>query len=124
MTKLPRQIALVLSAFPASEWAPQLVNAVNQFALEVVQAFLFASPKYKTLDFTVGLNQEDSFPIDFPVDATPNEVRVASPGDDGLSAVTVKWVPITITASQLGVRINYITGLSSNTTYSIRLAYQ
>lgn len=127
MTKLPRQIALVLESFPASTWAPQLVSAVNQFALEVVQAFLFSIPKYKTLTIRTGPNQEDAFPIDFPVQAIPSEVRVAAElnqwgGDSKYAAMTVRWSPIV--TQGLCVRVNFITGLDANSSYSIRLAYQ
>ncbi len=129
MTKLPRQIALVLESFPASAWAPQLVQAVNQFAFEVVQAFLFSIPKYKVLEFATPLNQEEAFPIDFPVERMPVEVRVAAEmsqwgGDARYAAMTVRWSPIVLNAGQLAVRVNFITGLSSNTNYSLRLAYQ
>ncbi len=123
--RVPRQIALVLSTFPLGQWATDLVNAINQFSLEVVQAFQQTAPKYKTLSFATSATIADSFPIDFPVDASPSEVRIAAAtGDNGTAALTVKWVPISITSSQLGVRVSLITGLSSNTTYSIRLSYQ
>ncbi len=128
MTRLPRQIALVLSSFPASAWAPELVTAINQFAFEVVQAFLFAVPKYKDLKITTGADQEDSFPIDFPVERTPTDVRVAAElsqwgGDSRYAAMTVRWSPI-VSNGALSVRVNFITGLDANRSYSIRLAYQ
>ncbi len=127
--KLPRQVALVLEAFPASVWAPQLVQAVNQFALEVVQAFLFTIPKYKVLIFATSENQEDSFPIDFPVEAIPTEVRVAAElnqwgGDSRYAAMTIRWSPVIGNNGQPCVRVNFITGLNSDSSYSIRLAYQ
>lgn len=123
--KLPRQVGLVLEQFPPGEWSRSLVNALNQFALEVVQSFRVAGVRYKTLSFTTGDAVEDSFPIDFPVEASPSEVRIAGVprGDSaGVSAVTVKWQPIV--AQGLAVRVNYITGLTSQTQYAIRLAYQ
>lgn len=127
MVKLPRQIALVLESFPASAWAPQLVQAINQFAFEVVQAFLFATPKYKVINFATSTNQEDSFPIDIPVESMPVEVRVAAElnqwgGDARYAAMMVRWSPIV--TQGLAVRVNFITGLASNTSYSLRLAYQ
>ncbi len=122
--KPPRQVALVLSLFPREPWAQALVSAVNQFALEVVRAFTFGQPVYKTLDFTTGAAVADSFPIDFPVEATPVDVWVSAvpSGDNGTSAVTVKWQPISTPG--LAVRVNLVTGLAVNTTYSIRLGYR
>lgn len=123
--KLPRQIALVLSLFPQEGWAGALVNALNQFSLEVVQAFRFAVPQYKTLTFSTGATVADSFPIDFPVDAFPSDVWIAGvPSGDqaGTSAITVKWLPVV--ANSLVVRVSLITGLSANSTYAIRLGFR
>ncbi len=122
--KLPRQIALVLSAFPKGPWSQTLVNAINQFSLEVVQAFRFGQPKYKVLTFTTGSSSADSFPIDFPVEATPVDVWIAAviSGDTGGSAITLKWQPISTPA--LSVRVTLITGLGDDTTYNIRLGYR
>ncbi len=124
MIRLPRQIALVLASFPAGNWAAELVNAVNQFSLEVVQAFRFAVPQYKTLTFTTGTTVADSFPIDFPVESTPVDVWVANSGESDVYAVTVKWAPIVANGNQLAVRVNLLTGLASASTYSIRLGYR
>lgn len=123
---LPRQVALAIRLFPASEWATSLVNAVNQFSIETVQALRFALPKYKTLDLVVVDDAAALFPIDFPVEASPVDVWVAHSGDAGLSsqAVTVKWEPIVGNQNQLCVRVNLITGLALNSTYSIRLGYR
>ncbi len=123
--KLPRQVALVLELFPKESWAQTLVNAVNQFALEVVQALRVAQVQYKTLTFRTGEDVTAAFPIDFPVESTPRDVRIAGiPSGDviGLSAITVKWQPIV--AQGLSVRVQYITGLTANTSYTVRLAYQ
>lgn len=122
--RLPRQIALVLEAFPKEAWAAGLVNLLNQFSLEVVQAFRVAQPIYKTLSFTTGASVADSFPIDFPVESTPNDVWVAQVGDAGTGSVTVKWAPIVGNNLQLSVRVLMVTGLSSNTSYSVRLGYR
>ncbi len=125
MIKLPRQIALVLSTFPVETWAQQLVNNLNQFSLEVVQALRLAVPQYRTLNFTTGASVPDSFPVDFPVDETPNDVWVASSGVEGVTnAIAVNWAPILGNNSAPSVRISYITGLASLTRYSIRLGYR
>lgn len=126
MTKLPRQIALVRALFPAGIGFGDLVNLINQFALEVVQAFRFVTPTYKTLTFTTGDDPTTLFPIDFPVEATPNDVWIANSGDSGLSAqaMTVKWEPIVGNKSSLQVRVNLLTGLANNSTYSVRLGYR
>ncbi len=127
MVSLPRQVALVLAQFPKGEWSQSLVNAINQFSLEVVQAFRFSQPVYKVLSFSVGDEPTESFPIDFPVTSTPVDVWVAAvpAGDvEGLDPITVKWAPIVANGNQLAVRVNFITGLASNTTYSVRLGYR
>jgi hypothetical protein len=123
-TKLPRQVSLRSALFPKGDWVQPLIEAVNQFSLEVVQAFRFAVPRYKTLDFSTGAVVTDSFPISFPVDVFPQDVWVAGIpiGDlQGTAAVTVKWQPVV--ANLLCVRVQLLTGLSA-TTYSVRLGYR
>ena len=107
-----------------AQWATELVNVFNQFSLEVVQALQLALPQYKTLSFTTGADPVDSFPIIFPVESTPNDVWVASSGESDVYAVTVKWAPVVGNGNSLNVQVNYITGLSSSTSYSIRLGYR
>lgn len=123
---LPRQVALVLEQFPKADWSRALVNALNQFALEVVQAFRFSRPNYKTLSVITGPTVADTFPIVFQVESMPVDVWIAATpvGDTGTAAITVKWQPIVSNSSQLGVSVNLITGLSADTTYSIRLGYR
>lgn len=120
---LPKPQQLDLGRFPREPWAQVLVSAFNQLALQVLQALNIAAPKYKTLDFTTGPDVTASFPLDIPVEAFPLDVRVAGviSGDAGFEAVTPKWSNISTPGRC--VRIRYITGLSANTTYSIRLAY-
>jgi len=122
----PKPARLDLAQFPAEGWARILVSAFNQFALQVVQALTIAAPKYKVIDFSTGADPIDSFPIDFPVPFAPNEVRVAAVlvGDTGFDGITAKWSTTIKNSNSLCVRIRWFSGLSSNTTYSIRLAYQ
>lgn len=126
VSRLPRQIALVLSQFPSATWSAALVSAVNQFAIEVVQAFRVAQPVYRELAIVTTAVVADSFPISFPVDSTPVDLWVAAVprGDIGTSAVTVKWQPIALTGGQLGVSIDLITGLTANSTYTVRVGYR
>lgn len=121
----PKPVRLDLALFPAASWARALVSAVNQFALQVVDAFKIAAAKEKELSFKTGEDTVLSFPISFPVEAIPREVRVAAVpnGDTGYSAITVKWQPVTTNGSQRAVRVNFITGLNANTSYVIRLVY-
>ncbi len=128
MTTLPRQVALVLSQFPASLWAQSLVNALNQFSLEVVQAFRFAQPKYRTVTIVIPALTAvaDAFPVVFPVETSPVDVWIAGvSGDTGTDAITVKWAPI-VSNGAISVSVNFITGLSSaeDNTYVVRLGYR
>ncbi len=118
----PKQAQLSLAQFPQESWAVSLVSAFNQFSVQVVNAFKIAAPKYKVLSFTTGAAVADSFPIDFPVETAPSDVRVAMVVNGAPSgAVTV--VAQVLSGGKL-VRVSSITGLSINTTYSIRLAME
>ncbi len=123
----PRQVQLVRDEFPRDGWASSLVNLFNQLAQDVVQAFGFIVPQYRELSFKTASDPifVSTFPIDFPVSATPADVWVADSGDAGTSrsAMTVKWKSV-VANGRLFVRVTYLTGLSFNTQYVVRLGYR
>lgn len=115
----PRQISLVRSDFPAGKCWDDLVEALNQFSVQTVQAFKTVNTAYRTLALDTGPTPADLFPLDLKSPGfQPSEVRVAKQAGDPFSgAVTVAW-------HLLGtgdVRIDGITGLAANSSYSIRL---
>ncbi len=100
-----------------------LVEQLNQFSVQTVQALTARGPKYKLLTFTTGASAADSFPIDIKVEGLPNEVRVAQVPSGQVAAgaaVAVQWQPL----SNGLVRIANISGLSANTAYEVKLALE
>ena len=117
----PRQVSLDISLFPQAPWATALVNAVNQFAVQVVQAFARSTTRYKVLSFTTRSNVAASFPNDVLCDSPPQEVRIAAVVTGAPSgAVTVVWQPL---SSGKAFRVSLITGLAASTAYQVRLAW-
>lgn len=116
----PKQIVLVRSDFPSGQCWDALVAAVNQFSMQTVQAMNQLQTAYRDLSLNTGATPADLFPLDIKAPGfSPSEVRVAkASGDEFTGAVAVVWHLL----ANGGVRIDSITGLAPNSSYSIRLA--
>lgn len=128
----PKQFQIDLSLFPKdAAWAKPMVDALNQFAQQTVAFAQALNPPpsaitFKTINFLTDATVSSSFPLDFPVDTAPKEVRVAliNLGTQDISKpITPQWT-IVNTTSKTFVRITGITGLASNTRYQMQLALQ
>ncbi len=121
---VPKLQQLDRAQFPKdAPWADYLVNTINQFTIEVVQALQTTLTRYKTLTFTTGSSVAAVFPFDFPIDITPKNVQVAqviSGATSILSPNTVHWTIL----SNGNIRVIDITGLSAQQSYSIRLVVE
>lgn len=121
---IPRQVQLVRSLFPNAGWASSLVDLFNQFVFEAVDAFRATTPNEKELSIVTHASVAKAFPIDFPVETAPRGVWVIADDVGGTDAVTVKWTNILGNGNVPQVRVLRVTGLSVNSSYSIRLAYR
>lgn len=128
-TSPPNQAQLNPELFPKEPWAKALIDAFNKLSLQVAQTQQASAPTYKTLTFTTGTAISDSFPIDIPVVAVPNEMRIAKllAGNTDGSAVTPQWTMLSrgqTSAQGLTARLLSLSGLLPNTAYVIKLAIQ
>ncbi len=116
----PRQVALNLKDFPDEPWARALVEAVNQFAIQTVQAISsIPAPFYRDVQFTSD-GSAVAAPFDIPVSATPTDVHVAQvlSGGDG-RPVAVNW---SVLSGGKKIRLTSFSGLIASTAYVVRLS--
>ncbi len=107
---------------PAPPWARELIDAINANADALNSLAASRSGVRRILDFTTVDPVESSFPLFMAFDSPPDGLSVVHPRNmTDLTSLFYEGVSIHFDHVPGGVTIRYISGLTTNTRYRLKI---